>query len=278
MCWPAHTLRQGCLLPIPVLHHISCMFIEQCISLCLLYVWPHTSGTYLSVLHYARESILLHWSFVPCIPYWPCWQALEAGQVWREAHRRLVSQVKMFCSCTVPERLGLIGNDPYWQLQDQETPYASIHLEALAEICVVLQLGHLRQSMTGGSDTQRHLPLNQWGSWMLPPRVTVAWRLSLEKMFADESAKRTTGVLVCSQVTEDREKALNSDAWADSGSGFYQIPERKAHIIGLVWEKCSRLCCHHLASRTLTHTRKHLGTNINYKWTLWTYLLLIQVT
>lgn len=187
--------------------HINCLNYSDSYlfylfhSICNLYgIWLHFSHLNSSGLHYARGSILLDWCLVPCI-HWPCLQALQAWQVWREAHRRMVALVKMSGSWPVPEKLGLLGNDPHRQLQVQETPCASIHLEVLGDICGARQISRLKQQMTGGSETQRRHPPIQWHFWMLPPTVLVACVLFPERIFASEQVKMMNAFQVCSQVT-----------------------------------------------------------------------------
>lgn len=80
--------------------------------------------------------------------------------------------------------------------------------------------------MTGGSETPR--PLNLGGSWMLPPTVTVACRHFLGRMFASAQVEMRPGFLVRSSGTEVWVRASNSVAWAGSGSGYDQIPERRS--------------------------------------------------
>lgn len=105
-------------------------------------------------------------------------------------------------------------------MEGQETPCASILPGAPAEICGAPRLGHLKQQMTGGSETQRHHRLNQLGFWTPPPTGTVAWRLFLERTLASVSVNMMTGFQLW-------KKASNSDAWGGSRSGSFRSPEEK---------------------------------------------------
>lgn len=106
-----------------------------------------------------------------------CPSGLEAGQVWKEAHRRSASLGKKSGSRMAPEKRELPGSDPRPQLPVPETPCASTPPGALAETCAVRQEPGWKQQMTAGPETQKPHQRSRGGSWMLLPTVWEVCRL-----------------------------------------------------------------------------------------------------